>query len=149
MSGASKTRKTKLGKSLVSGWGKTLAEKRYAEVENKLGEMTNAQKTRKSWHGISGKNLDEAIKYHKVELASLKKQVQKEIAQIKKERQNAGNSLPLYLHTDAAQAAAYLEMHVNSLGVDLMTINGGKIYGPKQSGILFIKTGTQLMEGVR
>lgn len=50
-------------------------------------------------------------------------------------------SLPLYFHTDACQAAAYLDLHVNRLGVDMMTLNGGKIYGPKQSGALFIKTG--------
>ncbi len=30
------------------------------------------------------------------------------------------------------------------LGVDLMTINGGKIYGPKQSGVLYVKAGLQL-----
>ena len=46
-------------------------------------------------------------------------------------------SLPLYLHTDACQAANYLDLHVHRLGVDLMTLNGGKIYGPKQSGALF------------
>lgn len=66
------------------------------------------------------------------------------ITEIKKSRQKKGNKIPLYLHTDAAQATAYLEMHVSSLGVDLMTINGGKIYGPKQSGLLYIKSGTQI-----
>ncbi|MGH7157024.1 MAG: cysteine desulfurase family protein [Candidatus Saccharimonadales bacterium] len=54
------------------------------------------------------------------------------------------NGLPLYLHTDAAQAGNYLDLHTNRLGVDLMSINGGKIYGPKQSGALYIKTGTKL-----
>jgi cysteine desulfurase len=56
---------------------------------------------------------------------------------IRQARRKAGNTLPLYLHTDAAQAAAYLDLHVSRLGVDFMTINGGKIYGPKQTGILF------------
>ncbi len=65
-------------------------------------------------------------------------------ASVRKDRQKRGVSLPLYLHTDAAQAAVYLDLHVHKLGVDLMTINGGKIYGPKQTGILIIKTGTQL-----
>lgn len=54
-------------------------------------------------------------------------------------------SLPLLFHTDAAQATNYLDLHVARLGVDLMTINGGKIYGPKQSGALYIKAGTILM----
>ena len=35
-------------------------------------------------------------------------------------------------------------MHVARLGVDLMTINGGKIYGPKQSGALYVKAGVTL-----
>jgi cysteine desulfurase len=66
------------------------------------------------------------------------------LQKIKKQRQQADNDTPLYLHTDACQAANYLDLHVAPLGVDLMTVNGGKIYGPKQSGILFIKTGVQL-----
>ncbi|HEU4966293.1 MAG TPA: cysteine desulfurase family protein [Candidatus Saccharimonadales bacterium] len=59
-------------------------------------------------------------------------------------RKKAGNTLPLYVHTDAAQAANYLDIHVSRLGVDLMTLNGGKIYGPKQSGVLWVKTGVHL-----
>lgn len=51
---------------------------------------------------------------------------------------------PLYLHTDAAQAGNFLDLHVDRLGVDLMSINGGKIYGPKQSGALYIKAGSKL-----
>ena len=52
--------------------------------------------------------------------------------------------LPLSFYTDACQAANYLDLHVARLGVDLMTINGGKIYGPKQSGVLYVKAGVQL-----
>jgi cysteine desulfurase len=40
-------------------------------------------------------------------------------------------------HTDACQAAGALELDVNKLGVDLMTINGSKIYGPKGMGLLY------------
>ena len=59
-------------------------------------------------------------------------------------RQKSGHNLPLYLHTDASQAASYLDLHASRLGVDLLTLNGGKIYGPKQTGVLYIKTGSQL-----
>lgn len=52
--------------------------------------------------------------------------------------------LPLYLHTDAAQAPNYFDLHMSRLGVDLMTINGGKIYGPKQSGVLYVRAGVKL-----
>ncbi len=44
-----------------------------------------------------------------------------------------------YLHTDASQAANYLSLNVDSLGVDLMTLDASKIYGPKGVGALFIK----------
>lgn len=54
------------------------------------------------------------------------------------------SSTPLLFHTDACQAANYLDLHAARLGVDLMTLNGGKIYGPKQSGILYVKAGTVL-----
>lgn len=53
-------------------------------------------------------------------------------------------SLPLYFHTDAAQAANYLPLQVSRLGVDLMTLNGSKIYGPKQSGCLYVRSGVRL-----
>lgn len=63
---------------------------------------------------------------------------------LRRKRRESGNNLPLYFHTDAAQAAAYLDIHVSRLGVDMMTINGGKIYGPKQSGMLFVGSNVQL-----
>lgn len=63
------------------------------------------------------------------------------IAQKRKER---SNGLPLLLHTDACQAATYLDLHASRLGVDLMTINASKMYGPKQVGALYIRTGVEL-----
>ncbi len=40
-------------------------------------------------------------------------------------------------HTDACQAAGSLELDVHKLNVDLMTVNGSKVYGPKGIGILY------------
>lgn len=72
----------------------------------------------------------------------------KEIAimlqKIKTKRRLEGNRLPIYLHTDSAQAGNYFDLHVSRLGVDFLTLNGGKIYGPKQSGVLFVKAGVTL-----
>ncbi|MDD4988810.1 MAG: cysteine desulfurase family protein [Candidatus Pacebacteria bacterium] len=42
-------------------------------------------------------------------------------------------------HTDASQAANYLPLKVDSLGVSLMTLDGSKIYGPKGVGVLYKK----------
>ncbi|HTE22669.1 MAG TPA: cysteine desulfurase family protein [Candidatus Limnocylindria bacterium] len=66
------------------------------------------------------------------------------LEEVRKRRKYSGNDLPLYFHTDACQAAQYLDLHVSRLGVDLMTINGGKMYGPKQSGALFVRAGVKL-----
>lgn len=49
-----------------------------------------------------------------------------------------------YFHIDACQAAGVLEMDVLKLGVDLLTFNGSKIYGPKGIGALFVKKGIKL-----
>lgn len=50
----------------------------------------------------------------------------------------------ILFHTDACQAGGTLSLDVTQLRVDLLTLNGSKIYGPKQTGILFIKSGTKL-----
>jgi cysteine desulfurase len=72
------------------------------------------------------------------------RELAQQLAVIKAERKRRGSKRPLYFHTDAAQASNYLDLHVARLGVDLMTLNGGKIYGPKQSGALFVKAGVAL-----
>jgi cysteine desulfurase len=53
-------------------------------------------------------------------------------------------STRILFHTDACQAAGYLTVDVNKLHVDLLTINGSKIYGPKQTGCLYVKKDTPL-----
>lgn len=72
------------------------------------------------------------------------RQIAQALDKIRKSRKANGNARPLYFHTDAAQAAAYLDLHTARLGVDLLTINGGKIYGPKQSGVLFVSSRVRL-----
>lgn len=49
-----------------------------------------------------------------------------------------------FLHIDACQATGFLNLNIKELGVDLMTINASKIYGPKASGILYKKSEIQL-----
>lgn len=73
------------------------------------------------------------------------KAIAKLVADIKINRQKQGNTRPLYIHTDACQAVNYLDIHVARLGVDMMTVNAGKIYGPKQSGMLYVRSGTTVL----
>lgn len=67
-----------------------------------------------------------------------------QLSKIKKERQKSGNKLPLIFHTDAAQAVNYLDVRPKRLGVDLMSFNGSKIYGPKQIGALYVDSHIKL-----
>lgn len=76
------------------------------------------------------------------------RQIAKLVENVRKARRTAGNDLPLYFHTDACQAAAYLDIHTARLGVDLLTLNAGKIYGPKQCGALFVASHVRLQPDI-
>lgn len=62
------------------------------------------------------------------------------IKEVRADRRKRKVDLPLYFHTDSTQAANYHDLHVHRLGVDMMTLNGGKVYGPKGAGALFVNS---------
>ena len=69
----------------------------------------------------------------------------KKIAQLITEiRKKRTNQRPLWFHTDASQAPGMVDVNVQRLGVDMMTLNSAKIYGPKQMGLLWVRTGVEL-----
>ncbi|MCF7835823.1 MAG: cysteine desulfurase [Candidatus Marinimicrobia bacterium] len=70
----------------------------------------------------------------------------KEIAKIIRSFRKTNNikeNFPFF-HTDAVQTPSYLDLNVDKLGVDLMSLNGSKIYGPKGIGILYKKRGVKI-----
>ncbi|MDR3298399.1 MAG: cysteine desulfurase [Candidatus Nomurabacteria bacterium] len=65
-----------------------------------------------------------------------------EIAEIvKAERQrrvSAGEGNPIYLHCDASQGLGLVEVKINRLNIDMLTLNAAKVYGPKGVGALWV-----------
>lgn len=66
-------------------------------------------------------------------------------------RLSNGEKTPIYLHSDASQGVGQIDISVARLGIDMLTINAGKIYGPKQTGLLWanreIKFSAQIVGG--
>ena len=101
---------------------------------------------------ISVKELGEAItedtvfvsiQYINSEIGTIEplRDISKEIRYAKK---NRTNGIPLYFHTDASQAPLCLDIKVESLGVDLLTLDAQKVMGPKGVGALYIHRGVSI-----
>jgi cysteine desulfurase len=115
------------------------------EIERRGGEVTYLDVEENGV--LSPKMVREAIKdntvlvsviYANNEIGTI--QPIKEIGRIVKEkRRESGKNFP-YFHTDACQAGLYLSLDTLKLNVDLMTLDGIKMYGPRGAGILYKKS---------
>jgi cysteine desulfurase len=66
------------------------------------------------------------------------------IREVRFDRLLRGVKTPLYLHSDASQAMNLLDINVARLGVDLLTLNAAKVYGPKGVGALYVSHDVRL-----
>jgi cysteine desulfurase len=48
-------------------------------------------------------------------------------------------------HTDSVQAVGYFDLDVDALGVDMLSLSAHKFYGPKGSGVFYLREGTSFM----
>lgn len=72
----------------------------------------------------------------------------RDIAQVikaeREDRLGRGDMTPIYFHTDASQGVGQIDINVARLGIDMLTLNSGKIYGPKQVGLLWAASHVKL-----
>ena len=66
------------------------------------------------------------------------------IREVKLDRMKRGIKTQLLLHSDASQALNLLDINVARLGVDLLTLNAAKVYGPKGVGALYVSHDAKL-----
>jgi len=71
---------------------------------------------------------------------------------VRKERETRlgrGDHTPVYLHSDASQGVGQIDVNVARLGLDMLTLNAAKVYGPKQVGLLWSASHVVLKPQVR
>lgn len=113
-----------------------IAEVTYAEVER--NGIVDPKKIKKA---LRSNTILVSVMYANNEIGTIQpiREIAKEIRHY-----NKVNSKRIYFHTDATQAINYLPIKAENLGVDLMSWNGAKIYGPKGVGALYIKKRTPI-----
>ena len=87
-----------------------------------------------------------SIGYASNELGTIQsiKKISEIINEARIDREKRGVKNKLLFHSDASQATGFLDINIARLGVDLMTLNAAKCYGPKQVGLLYVRAGINL-----
>src|SRR3989344_944950 len=95
---------------------------------------------------LTSKTVFVSVMYANNEIGTIEpiREISRIIKEIKNTKYDIRNTIYPLFHVDACQAAGYLDINVNRLGVDLLTFNGTKIYGPRGIGVLYVRRGVKL-----
>lgn len=121
----------------------------FNEIKKRGGEVTILPVNENGI--VSAHNIREAIKENTVlvsvmyannEIGTI--QPINEISKTIKDFRRKNNTVLPYFHSDVCQTPSYLDLNVLRLGVDIMTVDGIKIYGPRGSGFLYVRGGVSI-----
>lgn len=115
------------------------AEVTFVKVEE--SGIVNPEKIKKS---LKKNTILVSVMYANNEIGTIQpiQKIAKEIRHWNKNRKKV--FVPVFFHTDATQAVNYLPVSIPQLGVDMMSFNSAKIYGPKGVGVLYVKKNTPI-----
>lgn len=118
-----------------------LSETKQVEVTIVPCDAEGVVQVSKIKESINERTILVSIMYANNEIGTIQpiKEVVKLVRWYKKHQLHDSNAIYPLVHTDAVQAINYLESNALKLGVDFMTISGSKIYGPKSSGVMYVK----------
>lgn len=119
-----------------------LKKRKLAEVSVVPAEADGRIDPKKVKKAIKKNTVLVSVMYANNEIGTVEpiREIAKEIRHWRKREK----SLLPYFHTDAVQAANYLDLNVERLGVDMMTVSGAKISGAGRIGVLFKRKSTPL-----
>jgi cysteine desulfurase len=123
---------------------KLLKKRKLVEISIVPVEKNGIVDPKKIKKEIKNNTVLVSVMYANNEIGTIQpiKEIAREIRHWKKTRA-VSFSLPLF-HTDAVQAVNYLDLNVEKLGVDLLSLSGSKIEGAGRVGVLYKKKSVKL-----
>lgn len=119
------------------------------EIERRGGRITKVPVSEKGivnpkdiQNAITKDTILVSIMYANNEIGTI--QPIKEIGRIIKEYRVKNNATMPYFHTDGCQAGLYLSIDTLKLSLDLLTLDGIKIHGPRGIGILYTRNSVEI-----